>query len=126
MGANMEIIGDRIALAKKKSKDVEEEYPQMCNSFEAICEEMLELFKKKQADYGPTNIGMGNRTIDTDEDVQKSMIGLVVRMNDKIQRLMNLILDNRDPQNESVEDTLIDIANYAVMAKIVINKDWGK
>jgi len=69
---------------------------------------------------------MGNRTIDTDEDVQKSMIGLVVRMNDKIQRLMNLILDNRDPQNESVEDTLIDIANYAVMAKIVINKDWGK
>jgi len=122
----MEIIGDRIALAKKKSKDVEEEYPQMCNSFEAICEEMLELFKKKQADYGPTNIGMGNRTIDTDEDVQKSMIGLVVRMNDKIQRLMNLILDNRDPQNESVEDTLIDIANYAVMAKIVINKDWGK
>ena len=122
----MEIIGDRIALAKKKPKDVEEEYPQMCNSFEAICEEMLELFKKKQADYGPTNIGMGNRTIDTDEDVQKSMIGLVVRMNDKIQRLMNLILDNRDPQNESVEDTLIDIANYAVMAKIVIDKDWGK
>jgi hypothetical protein len=120
----MEIIGDII---KKKPKlDVDEQYPNMCSSFESICEEMFELFKKKQADYGPTNIGMGNRTIDTDEDVQKSMIGLTVRMNDKIQRLMNLILDNRDPQNESVEDTLLDIANYAIMSKIVIDKDWGK
>lgn len=69
---------------------------------------------------------MGNRTIETDEDVQRSMIGLVVRMNDKVQRLMNLILDRKDPQNESVEDTLIDIANYAVMAKLVMDKEWGK
>ena len=98
----------------------------MCKSFQLITEDMFDLFKRKQADYGPTNIGMGNRTINTDEDVEKSMIGLTVRMNDKIQRLMNLILDRKDPQNESVEDTLIDIANYAVMAQIVINKEWGK
>jgi len=122
----MEIIGDRIALAKRKNKDVEEEYPRMCDSFESITDEMFELFKKKQSDYGPTNIGMGSRIIETDEDVERSMIGLVVRMNDKVQRLMNLILDNKDPQNESVEDTLIDIANYAVMAKLVIDKEWGK
>ena len=87
---------------------------------------MFNLFKRKQADYGPTNIGMGNSIIETDKDIHRSMIGLVVRMNDKVQRLMNLILDNKDPQNESVEDTLIDIANYAVMAELVINKEWGK
>ena len=123
----MEIIGDRIAITRKrKNTDVEEEYPRMCDSFESITDEMFELFKKKQSDYGPTNIGMGNRTIETDGDVERSMIGLAVRMNDKVQRLMNLILDRKDPQNESVEDTLIDIANYAVMAKLVINKEWGK
>ena len=120
-----EWLGDKIVV-KKKQIDVEEEYPQMCKSFQLITEDMFDLFKRKQADYGPTNIGMGNRTINTDEDVEKSMIGLTVRMNDKIQRLMNLILDRKDPQNESVEDTLIDIANYAVMAQIVINKEWGK
>ena len=120
-----EKIGDYVS-KHNTVKDVDEEYPVMCESFVAITEEMFELFKKKQSDYGPTNIGMGNRTIDTDGDVEKSMIGLTVRMNDKIQRLMNLVLDRKSPQNESVEDTLIDIANYAVMAKLVINKEWGK
>ena len=120
-----EKIGDYVS-KHNTAKDVDEEYPVMCESFVAITEEMFELFKKKQSDYGPTNIGMGNRTIDTDGDVEKSMIGLTVRMNDKIQRLMNLVLDRKSPQNESVEDTLIDIANYAVMAKLVINKEWGK
>tara|TARA_Y100001972_G_C7521254_1_gene262934 strand:- start:343 stop:711 length:369 start_codon:yes stop_codon:yes gene_type:complete len=120
-----EKIGDYVRNCNTE-KDVDEEYPVMCESFVAITEEMFELFKKKQSDYGPTNIGMGNRTIDTDGDVEKSMIGLTVRMNDKIQRLMNLVLDRKSPQNESVEDTLIDIANYAVMAKLVINKEWGK
>ena len=120
-----EKIGDYVRNYNTE-KDVDEEYPVMCESFVAITEEMFELFKKKQSDYGPTNIGMGNRTIDTDGDVEKSMIGLTVRMNDKIQRLMNLVLDRKSPQNESVEDTLIDIANYAVMAKLVINKEWGK
>ena len=120
-----EKIGDYVS-KHNTVKDVDEEYPVMCESFVVITEEMFELFKKKQSDYGPTNIGMGNRTIDTDGDVEKSMIGLTVRMNDKIQRLMNLVLDRKSPQNESVEDTLIDIANYAVMAKLVINKEWGK
>ena len=120
-----EKIGDYVR-NHNTEKDVDKEYPIMCESFVAITEEMFELFKKKQSDYGPTNIGMGNRTIDTDGDVEKSMIGLTVRMNDKIQRLMNLVLDRKSPQNESVEDTLIDIANYAVMAKLVINKEWGK
>tara|TARA_R100001082_G_scaffold35061_1_gene18156 strand:+ start:1702 stop:2064 length:363 start_codon:yes stop_codon:yes gene_type:complete len=120
----MEIIGD--VIKKRQNLSVEDEYPRMCDSFEHITDEMFELFKKKQSDYGPTNIGMGNRTIETDEDVQRSMIGLVVRMNDKVQRLMNLVLDRKDPQNESVEDTLIDIANYAVMAKLVMDKEWGK
>tara|TARA_R100001443_G_scaffold114871_1_gene131520 strand:+ start:389 stop:736 length:348 start_codon:yes stop_codon:yes gene_type:complete len=114
---------------KKEPKriNIEEIYPKTCQSFEFITDEMFELFKKKQEDYGPTNIGMGSRTVDNDDDVERSMIGLAIRLNDKIQRLMNLTFKNiKKPNNESIEDTLIDIANYAVMAKIVLNKDWGK
>ena len=120
--------GDKIVLNRDLKNDldpVEVDYPVMCHSFKDITNNMYELFLKKQADYGPANIGMGNSSINTDKDVEKSMIVLIVRMNDKVQRLMNLILDNKDPQNESIEDTLIDIANYAVMSQLVINKEWG-
>ena len=103
-----------------------DEYPNTCKEFEDIQSEMFELFLRKQADYGPTNVGMGSDVVDTDDKVKRSLAGLSVRMNDKIQRLLNLTFNNRDPKNESVEDTLIDIANYAVMALIVQRQVWGK
>ena len=118
-----EWIGDRVI---KKEKSIEEKFPITCESFQLITENMFELFKRKQEDYGPSNIGMGKSILETDEDVNKAMIGLSVRMNDKIQRLLNLTFSGKEPNNESVEDTLMDIANYAVMALIVRNKEWGK
>ena len=101
-------------------------YPNTCKEFEAIQSEMFDLFLRKQADYGPTNIGMGSEVVDTDDKAKRSLIGLSVRLNDKVQRLLNLTLNNKEPNNESLEDTLIDIANYAVMALIVQRKVWGK
>ena len=103
-----------------------DEYPNTCKEFEDIQFEMFELFLRKQADYGPTNVGMGSDVVDTDNKVKRSLAGLSVRMNDKIQRLLNLTFNNKEPENESVEDTLIDIANYAVMALIVQRQVWGK
>ena len=103
-----------------------DEYPETCKEFEDIQSEMFKLFLRKQADYGPTNVGMGSEVVDTDDKVKRSLIGLSVRMNDKVQRLLNLTLNNKVPNNESLEDTFIDIANYAVMALIVQRKQWGK
>ena len=103
-----------------------DKYPNTCKEFEDIQSEMFDLFLRKQADYGPTNVGMGSEVVDTDAKVKRSLIGLSVRMNDKVQRLLNLTLNNKVPNNESLEDTFIDIANYAVMALIVQRKQWGK
>ena len=64
--------------------------------------------------------------VKTDEDVRLSLIGLGTRLNDKISRLLNLTMNNKEPKNESIDDTLIDIANYAVMGLIVRSKLWGK
>jgi len=105
---------------------VVDNYPNTCKEFEDIQSEMFELFLRKQADYGPTNVGMGSEVVDTDDKVKRSLIGLSVRMNDKVQRLLNLTLNNKIPNNESLEDTFIDIANYAVMALIVQRKQWGR
>jgi len=106
--------------------EISSKYPSTYEEFTKINDQMLELFCDKQADYGPTNIGMGNAVVDTDEDVKRSLLGLSVRMNDKVQRLLNITLNDRKPNNESVEDTLMDLANYSVMALIVMKKVWGK
>ena len=88
--------------------DIIKEFPKTCTEFSKIQDEMLELFMRKQADYGPTNVGMGSEVVDTDSKVKRSLTGLSVRMNDKIQRLLNLTFNNKEPENESIEDTLID------------------
>ena len=107
-------------------EEIRTRYHQTLKEFETIQREMLYLFCEKQLDYGPTNIGMGKSKIKTDSDVRLSLMGLGTRLNDKISRFLNLTMQDRKPKNESIDDTLIDIANYAVMALIVRSKLWGK
>ena len=106
--------------------NMEEKYPEMINEFADITHDMLNLFCMKQQDYGPKNIGMGSEVVDTSKKVKRSLLALSVRINDKVQRLLNLTMNNQEPNNESLEDTFIDIANYAVMSIIVQRKLWGK
>jgi len=47
-------------------------------------------------------------------------------MNNKIARLKNLVLKDKEPKNESVVDTVMDLAIYSNMFLIVNNKKWGK
>jgi hypothetical protein len=49
-------------------------------------------------------------------------------MNDKIQRLKNLLMSGRDNavQDEPLEDAFLDVSNYGIMATIVKNGKWGK
>ena len=107
-------------------EEISVRYPKTIKEFETIQKEMLYLFCEKQLDYGPTNIGMGKSKVKTDEDVRLSSMGLGTRLNDKISRFLNLAMENKKPNNESIDDTLIDIANYAVMALIVRSKLWGQ
>ena len=61
------------------------------------------LFIKKQLDYGSGNIARFGE------------LGVMVRANDKIERLRTLLLENREAKNEPVEDTWRDLANYGVI-----------
>jgi hypothetical protein len=49
-------------------------------------------------------------------------------MNDKIQRLKNLLMSGRENavEGEPMEDAFLDVANYGIMANIVKNGKWGK
>ena len=108
-------------------EQMENEWPQMTREFKKIQREQYELFLHKQHDYGPGNISVGTQLI-TKEEVHLSLTGLWFRMNDKIQRLKNLLMSGRKNavENEPMEDAFLDVSNYGIMATIVKNGKWGK
>lgn len=107
-------------------KECEEKYPETTKEFKKILNEEYELFCKKQANYGPNNISVGTRLL-TPEEIKLSLIGLWFRMNDKTQRLKQLVvLGKDDTVGESIQDTYSDLSVYGIIAQIVSRGKWGK
>jgi len=80
------------------------------NQMIMIQKEALELFTRKNADYGDAFATYGP-------------IGVIVRMGDKIQRLISLNKTGIQlVDNESLRDTLIDLHNYSSMAIMLIDE----
>jgi hypothetical protein len=76
-----------------------------------VQKEAIELFKKKNADYGDAFANYGP-------------IGVIVRMGDKISRLTSVTKSGVTMVNtESIRDTLIDLHNYAAMAVMLLDED---
>ena len=107
-------------------EQMEKEWPEMTAEFKRLQREQYELFLKKQHDYGPGNISVGTMLQTTDE-VHLALTGLWFRMNDKIQRLKNMLMSKRESAvDEPMEDAYLDVSNYGIMATIVKNGKWGK
>ena len=104
---------------------IEKHYPETTKEFQRIQFEQWHTFCKKQMDYGPSNISMGTG-VGKSVDAQLATTALIVRINDKVQRLLNLVVKhNRDAQNEPVEDAFKDLSVYGIIAQIVKNGKWG-
>ena len=107
-------------------KEIEDQYPEMTKEFKRLMREQYETFCKKQSNYGPDNIALGKDLI-KEEDRNLSQMGIWFRMNDKIQRLKQLVLlGGKDNVGEAVDDTYQDLSVYAIIAQIVKNGKWGK
>jgi hypothetical protein len=84
--------------------------------FDEILSELKITMVRKHADYGPDNIAKAPGG---------AMNGIVVRMHDKMTRLGHLYYKNIDtPNYESIEDTLLDLANYAIIGLLVQRGQW--
>ena len=94
-------------MAKKSAKKPTPQY--LDDAFAAVNDELLAMFIKKHKDYGKDNI------LDTGE------LGIVFRINDKLRRLQHLQQSGKKPSNESLHETWIDIAVYAVIAVLLRN-----
>lgn len=80
-----------------------------------IVNQLLQTLYDKHKDYGPMNIAGAPGG---------AMNGLRVRMYDKLARLNNLIDTGDTPKYESLEDTLLDLANYAIIGLLVQRGQW--
>ena len=112
-------------MSKKAIDYIEKTYPETAKEFQRLQFEQWELFCKKQKDYGPKNISVGSN-LETEEEVKLALTGLWFRMNDKMQRFQQIVINNQEPENESLMDTFMDLANYAIIAQLVKEKVWGK
>ena len=75
--------------------------------FKEITEEMNALYQKKNADYGDSF----HQTF-----VEEGMAMARIRLGDKFNRFKTLSRNGEQRVNdESIRDTLIDLANYAIM-----------
>jgi hypothetical protein len=112
---------------KKAVSDFEKTYPTLAEAWKETQQEQYELFAKKMMDYGLSNISLGT-SLEESEDVKLSITGIWLRCNDKINRLKNLI--KRDGRNyvndEPMIDSFIDIANYGIIAMLVMKGKWKK
>ena len=102
------------------------EWPEMTAEFRRLQREQYELFLHKQHDYGPGNISVGS-SLETDEDRNIALTGLWFRKNDKIQRLLQLVVKGQpDEVGEAIEDTYQDLSVYGVISQIVSRNKWAK
>lgn len=75
-----------------------------------VQQEGLELFTKKNADYG-------------DAFAKYGVIGVLMRIEDKIQRSMSITKNGVNLVNdEGIRDTLLDLHNYAAMALMLLDE----
>ena len=88
------------------------------DNFRQIALELTELYSKKNADYGNS----------FEESIKDFGISAaLVRITDKYNRIKHLLKDSSNMQvNESVEDTLKDLASYSIMTLIALKHlDYG-
>ena len=75
---------------------------------EIIASNLVETLKSKNADYG--------NNVDKNID-EWGLSSLAIRLDDKLSRFKNLIKESntRQVSDEAIEDTLLDLAGYAIL-----------
>lgn len=82
--------------------------------FMDITTNMTKTYAAKNHDYGNS----------FDQSLDKfGLIASIVRMGDKMNRLETLVTKKAQVKDESIKDTLLDLANYSIMTVMWLNKN---
>ena len=95
-----------------------EDHEKKVKEFVSICKEMTELYNLKNIDYGDS-FGKSFE--------EWGMPMPCIRLTDKLNRLCSLTKNSSQKvQDESIEDTLKDLANYSIMTLIELRRLKGR
>lgn len=83
------------------------------DKMQELYDECMETYSKKNRDYD----GAFDKSLDED-----GLVVAKIRMNDKILRFQSLMTNPAMVKDESMKDTLMDLANYALMTVRWINE----
>jgi len=88
--------------------------------FHQLVKEMRKIHDQKNADYGNGN-PLGN-FLEAEDFGVDAFRGVLVRLSDKYTRIKSLVKKEKmegEVKDESIEDTLLDLANYAIIAIVM-------
>ena len=83
----------------------------------ACCDKMVAVTAMKNSDYTTKEDPFSNfKNVET-LGITSAEVGFIVRMTDKMSRIASLLRPDAVQQvkDESVDDTLLDLANYAIL-----------
>ena len=87
-----------------------------------ILENMQKVYEAKDSDYSATGLPMGNLRKCEDAGID-AWRGCLVRIGDKMSRLENFLKEKEYlVLSEKAEDTVIDLANYAILMSCLIEE----
>lgn len=88
--------------------------PNDIEQFVSITQNMAKTYTAKNHDYGNS----------FEQSLDKfGLVASVVRLGDKINRIESLTKKEAQVKDESIKDTLLDMANYAIMTVMWMNKN---
>lgn len=79
-----------------------------------ICESLNILYERKNADYGDSF---------SKSFKEYGMTMACIRLEDKLNRLKSLTKNKAQVEDESITDTLMDLANYAIMTIVELEDE---
>lgn len=95
---------------------INEEYQKLANNVEqfmSITQNMAKTYAAKNHDYGNS----------FEESLDEfGLVASVVRLGDKMNRIKSLIKKEAQVKDESIKDTLLDLASYSIMTLMWLNK----
>lgn len=87
--------------------------PDNIEQFISITQDMTKVYAAKNHDYGNS----------FEQSLNKfGLIASIVRLGDKINRIESLTKKESQVKDESIKDTLLDMANYCIMTLMWLNK----
>lgn len=73
-----------------------------------LCERIHKICIDKNKDYGNSASELYKKF---------GLISYVIRINDKVNRINNIMMNGNAVKDETIEDTLLDLANYCLLAR---------